>query len=71
MGCTVTGPTRSQFWLPPTAVPNGVSTSSWSANPTARIGRASRFHAATETREATTSATAPMTAKTAWLRKIE
>ena len=70
-GCTVTGPTRSQFWLPLTLTPMGVSTSSCSTNATARIGSARRFQVATDTREATTSATAPTTAKTAWLRKIE
>ena len=69
-GCTVTGPILSQFWLPPTAVPNGDSTSSCSPNPTARIGRASRFQAATDIREATTRATAPTPANTAWLTKI-
>ena len=31
-GCTATGPIRSQFWLPPTAVPSGESTRSCSAN---------------------------------------
>ena len=45
-GCTVIGPTRSQFWLPLTLMPRGVSTSSWRTKPTARIGRARRFHVA-------------------------
>ena len=61
---------RIQFWLPPTLVPIGESTSSWSANATARMGSARRFQATTDSRDATTRATVPITAKTAWLRKI-
>ena len=70
-GWTVTGPSRSQFWLPLTLTPIGVSTSSWSTIPTTRIGRARRFHAGTDSRDATTRATAPTAAKPACLRKIE
>ena len=67
----VTGPNLSQFWLPLTECPSGVSTSSCRAIPRASSGRASRRQAFTGNREATRRASSPTTAKAACLRKIE
>lgn len=68
-GCTVIGPTLSQFWLPLTAVPVN-STSTCGYTPTNRIGNANAFQERIGNLEATVSATAPIVAKTAWLMKI-
>ena len=67
----MTGPTRSQFWLPLTLTPSGVNTSSCSTNATPRSGSARRFHMRTGTRDGDGERETPMTAKTTWLRKIE
>ena len=61
----------SQLRLPWTSMPSGVKTSSWRVSATTSSGRASCFHVATESRDATSSAIAPMTANWSWLKKIE
>jgi hypothetical protein len=64
-----TGPKRSQLRLPLTLVPMKATRSCRPSAITNR-GTLSRFHAGTGSREASTSATVPIAAYTAWPRKI-
>ena len=62
------GPIASQFWLPLTLRPNGM-TAARSRIDMATIGKARRFHHRTSRRLAKPAATAPTTAKRSWRRK--